>query len=149
MDKKGFTLIELMVTVAIVGILAAIALPNFMLYRSRSRQAEAKTNLGGIGTAAAAYRADHDTYAITNTTDLAWQLLGQARYDYWYDNKQMAVHSPQFLGGGAGALSDHSDPSTDKTFKASAAGDVGKSVAGSDIWTINQNRYLNNTLQGL
>ncbi|MEK6527010.1 MAG: prepilin-type N-terminal cleavage/methylation domain-containing protein [Nitrospirota bacterium] len=46
--QRGFTLIELMVTVAILGILASIAISSFMQYQARARQSEAKVNLGGI-----------------------------------------------------------------------------------------------------
>ena len=54
-SKKGFTLIELMIVVAIIGILAAIAIPNFLRFQAKSKQSEAKTNLGGIFTAEIAY----------------------------------------------------------------------------------------------
>ena len=46
--SKGFTLIELMIVVAILGILVAIAIPNFMTYQAKARQAEVKAVLGGI-----------------------------------------------------------------------------------------------------
>jgi type IV pilus assembly protein PilA len=47
-NQKGFTLIELMIVVAIIGILAAIAIPNFLQYQARARQSEGRTNLGGV-----------------------------------------------------------------------------------------------------
>ena len=47
-SSKGFTLIELMIVVAIIGILAAIAIPNFMRYQLRAKASERKTNLEAI-----------------------------------------------------------------------------------------------------
>jgi type IV pilus assembly protein PilA len=47
-EPRGFTLIEVMITVAIIGILAAIALPSMMRFQAKARQTEAKTTLGGI-----------------------------------------------------------------------------------------------------
>jgi type IV pilus assembly protein PilA len=58
-NSKGFTLIELMIVVAIIGILAAIAIPNFIQYQMRSRTSEAKTNLAAIKTANLAFQAEN------------------------------------------------------------------------------------------
>ncbi|HEY5443844.1 MAG TPA: prepilin-type N-terminal cleavage/methylation domain-containing protein [Pyrinomonadaceae bacterium] len=61
-SSKGFTLIELMIVVAIIGILAAIAIPNFLQYQLKSRQSEAKTNLGAIKTSEVAFQAERGCF---------------------------------------------------------------------------------------
>ena len=81
--EKGFTLIELMIVVAIIGILAAIAIPNFLRFQAKSRQGEAKSNLGAIFTAMEAFAGQYDSY----TTDLAavgWAPTGTPRYIYGF-----------------------------------------------------------------
>jgi type IV pilus assembly protein PilA len=60
--QKGFTLIELMIVVAIIGILAAIAIPNFLQYQLKSRQSEAKTNLQAIKTSEVSFQAEQGCY---------------------------------------------------------------------------------------
>ena len=59
---KGFTLIELMIVVAIIGILAAIAVPNFIRFQLRSKHGEAKLNLATIRTAEVSYFGEYGTY---------------------------------------------------------------------------------------
>jgi type IV pilus assembly protein PilA len=80
-DEKGFTLIELMIVVAIIGILAAIAIPNFLKYQAKSRQSEARTNLGGVFVAETSYFGEQSRYGTFNNVGFA--LAGATnRYTY-------------------------------------------------------------------
>ena len=89
--QGGFTLIELMIVVAIIGILAAIAIPNFLQYQMKSRQSEAKANLMAIKTSEIAWQGERGCFltviaAPTTTPPAAgtkaspnnWNLAGAA-----------------------------------------------------------------------
>ena len=78
-NKKGFTLIELMIVVAIIGILAAIAIPNFMTYQCKAKQSEAKSLLGAVRTAQEVYFAENSTYA-SSTSNLDYGMKGKQIY---------------------------------------------------------------------
>ncbi len=62
MKEKGFTLIELLVVVAIIGILAAIAIPQFAAYRERAFDSAAQSDLRNVMTAEEAYFVDNLKY---------------------------------------------------------------------------------------
>jgi len=70
-NEKGFTLIELMIVVAIIGILAAVAIPNFLRYQAKSTQSEARVLLSGLYTAQTAYFAENNAYG-------AWDMVAGA-----------------------------------------------------------------------
>ncbi|MHA7633270.1 type IV pilin protein [Corallococcus sp. M7] len=79
--KGGFTLIELMIVVAIIGILAAIAIPNFIRFQAKSKQSEAKTNLKALYTSQKAYFGEKDKY-ITDFKKLGFTPEAGNRYSY-------------------------------------------------------------------
>ncbi|WP_457567964.1 type IV pilin protein [Desulfurobacterium sp.] len=66
--RKAFTLIELMVVVAIIAILAAIAIPQYRQFQLKSKTSEAKMNLGAIKSCEEAYAAENDHYRTANAT---------------------------------------------------------------------------------
>ncbi|MFZ9595941.1 MAG: type IV pilin protein [Bdellovibrionia bacterium] len=77
--KNGFTLVELMVVVAIIGILASVAIPNYQQFQARARQSEAKAGLGNIGAIEMAYFSDAQTYSMC-IQKLGYTSQGVNRY---------------------------------------------------------------------
>jgi type II secretory pathway pseudopilin PulG len=109
-----------MIVVAIIGILAAIAIPNFMNYQCKAKQSEAKTLLGNIRVAQEAYLAEYDTYS-NDTGALGVSVKGENRYEVTWSGTPDAT-----------------------TFTAVATADDLKGTQ-DDVWTINQDGDLQNT----
>jgi len=139
--EKGFTLIELMIVVAILGILAAIAIPNFMRFQAKSKQSEAKTNLGAIGTTAEAWRSERDTY-VALVAELGWAPQGNSRYGYSYNSLLLAANTTAGNCATSGAANAAAVAAA-ATFIAVANGDI-DSDATCDVWQYNQLRTLTN-----
>ena len=116
-NKFGFTLIELMIVVAIIGILSAIAIPNFLTYQAKTKQAEARNNLGHIFTLEIAYHGEANTFHTL--AGIGWRSEGVTRYSY-------TVIAWNVNG-----------------FTAQATSNIDRDVT-IDLWRINQRKALTN-----
>ncbi len=79
--KRGFSLIELMITVVIISILASVAYPQYQRMITRSKQTEAKTMLQAIATSQQLYRSIHQNYA-NSLNELDLELPQTSKYSY-------------------------------------------------------------------
>lgn len=82
-NTTGFSLVELMIVVAIIGILAAIAIPNFVAMQLKAKRSEVPSNVDGIKTAEVAYEAAFDAYldcadkpGSLSKTPIEWTVTG-------------------------------------------------------------------------
>jgi type IV pilus assembly protein PilA len=137
-SQTGFTLIELMIVVGIIGILAAIAVPNYLRFQARAKQSEAKTNLGAIFKAQKAYLAEKSTYG--SFADIGFAPEGQNRYTYSSGLDNINNQTPPatiYPPAGVGETANLS------SFLASANSNI-DSDAFMDVWVINGNNALSN-----
>jgi type IV pilus assembly protein PilA len=134
MKPKGFTLIELMIVVAIIGVLAAIAIPQYQNYVARAQVSEALVLLSGAKTAIAEYRSTTGNWPADNTeAGLADRLDIKGKY----------VAYVNIIGPGCGKVGGHDDCVVIAYFNSEAHAKIaGKGVfltpkdeGGSISWT--------------
>ncbi len=90
MNKKGFSLIELMIVVAIVAFLSMLVVPSCMRFLAKAKRAEAYVNLGSIYTAQKAHWAEHGTYSNTliGKDSIGWKPEGEHQYTYGFAGQE-------------------------------------------------------------
>lgn len=118
--NKGFTLIELMITVAIVGILASIAYPSYIRQVQQSRQADAQGEVMELASAMEAYRAKNFSYTGANLATLAPNLSANEYYtsvlDIGADGQSFTITStPKGMMAGTEKIGYGSDGSLSLT----------------------------------
>ncbi len=108
-NESGFSLVELMIVVAIIGILATVAIPNFQRFQAKARQSEAKTNLSALYSAEKAFYAEWTQYR-SDFRDIGVAPEGMLRYHIGFTAAEapLATANPQFVanvnGLGAGLV---------------------------------------------
>ena len=159
---EGFTLIELMVVVAIIEILSAIAVPNFKKYQAKAKQSEAKIQLAAIYSTEIGAIADFDSYG-TCIGDLGYEATPRGYYFVGFGTTSfVTLVAARTTCTSASSLaptatdghlkSGNAAPTvvanilstamTATTFVAGAAGNI--SAALVDTWTVNEAKSLVN-----
>ena len=156
--KKGFSIIELMVVVAIIGFLAALAIPHYFMYLGKAKQAEVAINLSSLHTAQQGYCTEHGTYKSTlaGSDGISWLPAGYSKdsktknffYTYGF-NVSGAKEGIHYFTGKLHTSKKYLKNTFAKhnRFIAAAAGTlIGNKV---DIWVIDENRNLIHLQDGL
>ena len=135
-NRCGFSLTELMIVVAIIGILAVIAIPNFLKYQARAKQSEAKTNLVAIHASEMAYFAENNTY-VDDFNAIGFAVTGSSQLYYYELGSSSSGTLPP------GCTASTLDNVSDTGFTAAATANIDGDPT-CDVWTIDEKKRLVN-----
>ena len=142
MGNKGFSLVELMVAVGIIGSMSAVAVPNYAKFKAKSLQATAQQNLSNIYTLQNLYFTEHDEYGKADEIEFS---DNDSKYEY----KVGITDQPQSgLANTTTALNGHATEDN-IGFKATAksSGKLAACATEKDHWCVNQDKLLSNQNQ--
>jgi prepilin-type N-terminal cleavage/methylation domain-containing protein len=163
-SQKGFTLIELMIVVGIIGILVAIAAPNFARYQSKARQSEAKIALAAVYGAEKSFYSEYAAYAGSMDA-IGYSPEGSKRF---YGVGYAGAHSST-ISGYSGVLTSGSWTAVNnsftscgtapalgttltgdaQTFIAAATGCIRQGSGAFDTWNITDMKVISNNVISL
>jgi len=135
--NKGFTLIELMIVVAIIAILAAIAVPNFMNFLAKTKRSEAKYNLEAIFKTEVSWFGEYN-YFSTKFSDIRWRPDGTIYYYSFNVGDPSEIYG---LGQAAPAGMPVTPGADASSFSACAWGSIDNDTT-VDAWSINDRKNL-------
>ncbi len=117
--ERGFTLIEIMIVVSIIGILGTLAIPSYLYAVAKTRQAEAKSNLGGIYDLEVAYHGESNTFG--SLAEIGFVPDGTTHYTYCVaPSSCVAATTSIDIGADGGEQNNPTGPGTPKPTPVSA-----------------------------